>query len=72
MKKIVEIKIIVDMNHEEKDSWLTEKMFAESELDEAIDSIARTSKGKYKKRSGKTQSGACSYSMNITNENKHF
>lgn len=66
MKKIVEIKITVDMNHEEKESWLTNKMFAESELDEAIDIISRTSRGKYKKRSGKTDSGACTFIMNIT------
>ena len=68
MKKIVEIKITVDMNHEEKESWLTNKMFAESELDEAIDTISSTSRGKYKKRSGKTDSGACTYSMNVTHK----
>ncbi len=68
MKKIVSIKLTLDMNHEEKDSWLTDKMFAESELDEAIDTISRTSRGKYKKRSGKTDSGACTFSMNVTHK----
>ena len=67
MKKIVEIKITVDTDHKQKDEWMTKEMFVESELDEVIDSISRTSKGKYRKRSGKSDSGAASFSMNITN-----
>ena len=58
MKKIVEIKITVDIDHEEKDGWMTKGMFVEFELDEIIDSISRTSRGKYRKRSGKSDSGA--------------
>ncbi len=67
MKKIVEIKIIVDTDHSEIDEWLTKKMFIENELDEAIYSITTTPRGRYRNRSGKTDSGACTFSMKVTN-----
>lgn len=68
MKKIVSIKLTLDMDHEDKDSWVKKEMFYDTELKEALAKIFWTSKGNFRKHSGKTDSGACTYSMNVAHK----
>lgn len=66
MKKIITIKIEVDMNHPDRDEWAKVKDFVDSEIDDVLDHIIDFTRP-YKKESGHSHSKATTYSMDIQN-----
>lgn len=66
MKKIITIKIEVDMNHPAREEWQKQKDFVDTELDDVLDHI-RDFTRPYKKESGCSSSKATIYSVNIQN-----
>ena len=66
MKKIVIIKIEVDMKHPAREEWEKSKDFVDTEIDEVLDRI-RDFTRPYKKESGKSLSKATTYSVSIQN-----
>lgn len=66
MKKIVTIKIEVDMEHPAREEWQKAKDFVDTEIDDVLDHI-RDFTRPYKKESGRSPSKATIYSVNIQN-----
>ena len=66
MKKIVTIKIEVDMNHQARGEWRKSKDFVDTEIDEVLDHI-RDFTRPYKNETGKSSSKATTYSVDIHN-----
>lgn len=66
MKKIITIKIEVDMKHPAREEWDKLKDFTDTEIDDVLDRI-RDFTQSYKKESGLSPSKATTYSVNIQN-----
>ena len=66
MKKIVIIKIEVDMKHPAREEWEKSKDFVDTEIDDVLDHI-RDFTRPYKKESGRSSSKATTYSVDIHN-----
>lgn len=66
MKKIITVKIEVDMDHPARDEWVKVKDFVDTEIDDVLDHI-RDFTRPYKKESGHSYSKATTYSVNIQN-----
>lgn len=66
MKKIITIKIEVDVNHPACEEWQKKKDFVDTEIDEVLDRI-RDFTRPYKKEAGKSLSKATTYSVSIQN-----
>lgn len=64
MKKIITIKIEVDMNHPACEEWEKRKDFVDTEIDDVLDHI-RDFTRPYKKEVGKSPSKATTYSVTI-------
>ena len=66
MKKIVTIKIEVDMEHPAHEEWEKSKNFVDAEIDDVLDHI-RDFTRPYKNESGRSSSKATTYNVNIQN-----
>ena len=66
MKKVITIKIEVDMKHPAREEWTKLKDFTDTEIDDVLDRI-RDFTRTYKKESGRSPSKATTYSVNIHN-----
>lgn len=66
MKKIITIKIEVDMEHPASEEWVKRKDFIDTEIDDVLDHI-RDFTRPYRRESGKSPSKATTYSVNIQN-----
>ena len=64
MKKIITIKIEVDMIHPAREEWKELKDFVDTEIDEVLDHI-RDFTRPYKKESGRSSSKATTYNVDI-------
>ena len=64
MKKIITIKIEVDMNHPARKEWEELKDFVDTEIDEVLDHI-RDFTRPYKKESGRSSSKETTYNVDI-------
>lgn len=66
MKKIITVKIEVDMDHPARDEWMKVKDFVDTEIDDVLDHI-RDFTRPYKKESGRSHSKATTYNVDIQN-----
>ena len=69
MKKIIEIRIEVDMEHPFRHEWLKNKDFVDNEICDVLEHI-RDFTRPYKNEVGKSSSKASAYSVTIRNSNK--
>jgi hypothetical protein len=63
MKKIITIKIEVDMNHPACEEWEKRKDFVDTEIDDVLDHI-RDFTRPYKNETGRSSSKATTYNVN--------
>lgn len=66
MKKIITVKIEVDMNHPAREEWAKVEDFVDDEIDDVLDYISDF-KRPYKKESGRSHSKATTYNVDIKN-----
>ncbi|MDR2917831.1 MAG: hypothetical protein LBV72_00490 [Tannerella sp.] len=67
MKKVLTIKVEVDVEHPERQEWSIQNHFVENEMDDAISQILDFTNRKYRNCSGVSASGATKYTVSVKN-----